>query len=100
MATAETFSISRVELKKELIALGVRDVNVESMLNSLDKMHRHINAIVFAGLLRKIGLRQYDTGNILRRMGLDDVTIVSVFNALDEERIQSTFGKIVELKVE
>ena len=97
---AESFSISRVGLKKELIALGAKDMSVEAFLASLDKMHRHINVILFAGMLRKIGLRQYDIGNILRRMGIDDVTIVSIFNALDEERIQSTFGKVVELKVD
>ena len=39
-------------------------------------------------------------GSFIRRIGIDDVSITEVFNTLDEERIKSAFGRIVELKVE
>jgi hypothetical protein len=97
---AGTFAINRIDLKRMLTNLGVNDSTVEGFLASLNKMHKHVNAIAFVGMLQKIGLKQKDISNLLRRVGIDDVTITEIFNSLDEEKIRSTFGRIVELKVE
>ncbi len=95
-----TFIISRIDLKKTLLSLGISDASVEGMLNMLNKSHRHVNAVVFVGMLQKLGLKSRSITNILRRMGVDDTTITEISNALDEEKIQSTYGKVVELIVE
>jgi hypothetical protein len=95
-----SFSVNRIELKKMLTSLGVSDAAVEGVITTLNKMHRHVNVVFFVDMLEKIGLKQYDINNILRRIGIDDASIAEIFNVLDEERIQSTFGKIVKLEVE
>ena len=96
---AGTYIINRIELKKMLTNLGCSDKNIEDMLANLNKMHRHVNAVAFVGMLQKLGLKSQDITNILRRMGIDDVTITNVLNMLDEEKIKSTFGKVVELSI-
>lgn len=94
-----SFSVNRIALKKMLTSLGVSDGAAEGVLNTLNKMHRHVNIVFFVDMLEKLGLKQNDINNILRRIGIDDATIAEIFNVLDEERIQSTFGKIVKLEV-
>ncbi|MDE1824808.1 MAG: hypothetical protein KGH61_02200 [Candidatus Micrarchaeota archaeon] len=95
-----TFALNRIDLKKMLTMLKVSEKGIDQLEASLNRMHRHVNAVAFAGMLEKLGLRQEDITNIFRRMGIDDVSITEVFNALDEERINETFGKVVVLKVE
>lgn len=95
-----TFIVNRVDLKKMLTSLGISDRAVEGLLGNLDKTHRHANVVAFVDMLEKLGLKQYDINNILRRIGIDDAAIAEIFNVLDEERIQSTFGKVVKLEVE
>lgn len=97
---AATFTISRIELKKMLASLGVSDGSIEGMLASMNKVHRHVNAVSFVSMLEKLGIKHKDVNNILRRLGIDDTTITEVFNMLDEQKIQSAFGKVVELKVD
>lgn len=95
-----SFMVTSVALKKMLTSLGVSTAAAESTVNALNKMHRHVNVVFFVDMLEKLGIKKYDINNILRRIGIDDATIAEVFNVLDEERIQSTFGKIVKLEVE
>ncbi len=95
-----SFKVTSVALKKMLTSLGVSIAAAEGTINTLNKMHRHVNVVFFVDMLEKLGIKQYDVNNILRRIGIDDATIAEVFNVLDEERIQSTFGKIVKLEVE
>ena len=83
-----------------LSPLGVSPGSIESILNILDKSHKHVNAIAFVGMLQKIGLSSENIENILRRIGIDDTRIIEIFNSLDEEKIEATYGKVAELKVE
>jgi hypothetical protein len=83
-----------------LTALGISDGAAEGVLNTMNKMHRHANVVFFVDMLEKLGLKQNDINNILRRIGVDDASIAEIFNVLDEERIQSSFGKVVELTVD
>ncbi len=83
-----------------LTILGVGDKNIDSLESSLAKMHRHANAVAFAGMLQKAGLRQDDIINIFRRIGIDDVKITAIMNNLDEEKINQAYGRVVELVVE
>ncbi|MEM0200860.1 MAG: hypothetical protein QXD23_00445 [Candidatus Micrarchaeaceae archaeon] len=94
-----TFVVSKIDLKKMLSPLGVSAGSIEAMLSIMDKSHKHIDAIAFVGMLQKLGLTSNKIENILRRIGIDDTRIVEIFNSLDEEKIEATFGKVVDLKI-
>ncbi len=96
----ETFAINRIDLRRMLTILGVGDKNIDSLEAGLARMHRHANAVAFAGMLQKAGLRQGDITNIFRRIGIDDVRITAIMNNLDEEKINQAYGRVVELVVE
>ncbi|MGI0141158.1 MAG: hypothetical protein ACREBF_00700 [Candidatus Micrarchaeales archaeon] len=95
-----TFVVNRLDLKKMLSMLKVNEKSIDELEANLNRMHRHVNAVAFAGMLQKVGLKQNDITNVFRRMGIDDISITEIFNALDEEKINETFGKIVVLSVE
>jgi len=95
----ETFVVNRLDLKKMLTMLGMSDKNIDTLEASINKMHRHVDAVTFAGMLQKYGLGVESTKNVLRRLGIDDVTITKILNALDEERISSSYGRVVEVNV-
>ena len=96
----ETFTVSRIELKKLLVALNVSEKNIVDFETAMKKSHKHVNAVAFAGMLMKYGLKQKDVADIMRRVGIDDLVISDILNTLDEERIGETFGRVVELSVE
>jgi hypothetical protein len=95
-----SFVVNRIGLKRMLTVLGVSEKNTDALLAELNRMHRHVNAVAFAGMLQKIGLKNSDIGNVLRRIGIDDITITNIFNVLDEEKIKSTYGRVVEILME
>ncbi len=95
----ETFAVNRIELRKMLSLLGVSDKNINSMENTLNRSHKHINAIAFAGMLQRMGLKLDDVKTVFRKIGIDDVTITDILNMFDEDKINETFGKVVELNV-
>lgn len=95
-----TFTINRIALKRMLTVLQLSEKSIDELLANLNKMHRHVNAVAFAGMLQRLGLKSESIANVLRRVGIDDITISSIFNMLDEERIKSAYGRIVEIYVE
>ncbi len=95
-----SFTISRIELKRMLTTLGVSERSIDELIAELNKMHKHANAIAFSGMLAKAGLKSEDVTNVLRRIGIDDITITSIFDTLEEERIKSAYGKVVDLSFE
>ncbi|MCL5419807.1 MAG: hypothetical protein M1354_02915 [Candidatus Marsarchaeota archaeon] len=97
---AKTYVISRIKLEKILSTFRISTKNSDEMLNQINKTHRHINAVAFVSMMHRYGVGQADMANMLRRIGFDDVTITEVFNMLDEQRINETYGKIVELDVD
>jgi hypothetical protein len=100
VALPGTFIISRIDMKRMLTSMGISESSIEGMLSSLNKMHRHVNVVAFVGMLQKLGPKAAEVSNLLRRIGIDDVTITDIFNTLDEEKIKSTFGRVVTLVVE
>ena len=94
-----SFVVSKVDLKKMVTSLGVSEGGAEALLAKLDKTHRHVDAVVFAGMLEKLGVRSKDVANILRRIGISDTSITRVFNTLDVEKIEETYGKASRLKL-
>ena len=95
-----TFIINRLDLKKMLTNLKVSEKSMQEFESTLNKMHRHVNAVAFAGMLQKLGLRQADITNIFRRIGIEDININNILNSLDEEKISAAFGKVVVLNVD
>lgn len=95
-----TYTISKIELKRLLATFKVSEKNTEEVLAQIDKSYKHINAVSLAEQLQKFGLRQNDVANILRRIGIDDITISSLFDVIEEQKIKSTFGRLIELSVE
>lgn len=83
-----------------LTFLGVGEKHIDELVANLNKSRRHVNAITFAGMLEKLGLSQENVTNILRRIGIDDIAIESIFSTLDEERIKSSYGRLVEVTVD
>jgi hypothetical protein len=94
---ADTFVVNRIAFRRMLAALGVSDRNMDALEAQLNKEHRHVNSVALAGTLQRLGLSQDRIKNVFRRIGIDDVTITSILNTLDEEKILETFGKVVEL---
>lgn len=94
-----TFTVSRQSMEHMLSFLGLSEATIQNILSQINKQHRHINAVSFADLLEKNGLKANQVKNLFRRIGMDDITITNVFNALDEERINKEYGKLVEIKI-
>ncbi|MDE1851219.1 MAG: hypothetical protein KGH69_00835 [Candidatus Micrarchaeota archaeon] len=96
---AATFTVSRVEIKRMLASLGIADKRIDQLLSDMDKSRRHVNVIMLVRMLQNTGIRQRDVANILRRIGIDDVSIAKVFDVIDETRINEAFGRVVEINV-
>ena len=94
-----SFVVSKTDLKKMVTSLGISEGSTEAMLAKLNKMHGHVDAVAFVGILEKIGVHNKDISNILRRVGVDDASINSVFNTLDKVKIEETYGKVSRLKL-
>jgi hypothetical protein len=95
-----SLTVNRLELKRMLSVLGVSEKNTDELLADLNRMHRHVNAVAFSSMLLRLGLNNDDVANVLRRIGIDDITISSIFNVLDEEKIKSTYGRVVDIQLE
>jgi hypothetical protein len=97
---AGTFPVSKIEFKRMLSSFKVSDKNVDLILAQIDKSYRHINVVTLASELQKFGLKQSDIANIFRRIGIDDITISNIFDIIEEDKIKSTFGRLIELSIE
>ena len=96
----ETFVISRQELRRLLITFGMSEKNMGSLLSNMEKAHRHVNVITFAGLLEKSGLERDKIANVLRRLGVDDLAIRNILNTMDEQKIVAETGRLFSASVE
>ena len=96
----DSFVISRTELRQVLTALGIKERDINNLTTALDKAHRHTNIIIFANLLEKLGIDRDKMGNVFRRMGMDDVTISSVFRMVDESKISAETGRLYDASID
>ncbi len=94
MPKLETFVISRQELRRILTAFGVNEKKIEMLFSGLERAHRHVNVIAFSGLLEKAGLDRESISNVLRRLGIDDLTIRSILTTVDEQKIMAETGRL------
>ena len=100
MVKSETFTIARRELKRILTAFGVGERDIGNIFQSMEKAHRHINVVTFTALLEKAGLDKEKQANVFRRLGMDDLTIQSVINIADEQKIIAETGRLFDVSIE
>jgi hypothetical protein len=96
MAKSNTFTIARNELRRVLTIFGMGEKSIQALFSSMEKSHRHINALSLAAALEKSGMDRDKSANIFRRLGLDDLTINEVFETLDEQRVTAETGRIYD----
>ncbi len=94
MANKTTFTVSRTEIRHMLSSFKVSEKNIQTLLNSMEKMHRHINVISVISLVESYGLNKDQITQLLRRIGIDDTTIAEAIEMLDEHKIVSEGGRL------
>ena len=99
-ARQETFVISRQELRRVLVAFGLTEKAIEPILANLEKSHRHINVVVFSSLLERAGLPRERIVDVLRRLGIDDITIRNILDIADEQRVIAETGRLFNVEVD
>ncbi len=95
-----SYSISKKEIKKMLVAYGVKEPQIESIIAEVEKKHMHINVIAFVLLLEKTSLSRNKIIQIMRRLGMDDIRLSRVLDMVDEEKMLAQAGHIYRAKVE
>ena len=100
MPNDDTFTLGRQELRRILIAFGVSEKNIASIVSSMEKSHRHINLLSFVSMLEKAGLGRDVVANVLRRVGLSDLAINQALNEIDEQRVSSEIGHVYEAVID
>ena len=100
MANVSSFALGRMEIRHILISFNVSEKNIENLLSNLEKAHRHINVVTFIAMLDRVGLDRDKVTEVLRRFGIDDVTISRAMEAVDGSRIMSETGRIYNVTIE
>ena len=100
MANPSTFTISRVELRRVLVAYGVSEKNITALFSNMEKAHRHINVIQFTALLEKAGLTRDKITNVYRRLNMNDILISEVLNMVDESKITAETGRLYSASID
>lgn len=95
----DTFTISRQELRRILTVYKVDETSITKLFSDMEKAHRHVNAIAFAGMLEKINMKRDAISNVLRRLGMDDVNITEIINGMDEQKMLAESGRIFEATI-
>jgi|YelNatPaOPRAMG01_1025707.scaffolds.fasta_scaffold398684_1 hypothetical protein len=95
----DTFTISRQELRRILTIYKVDESSMAKLFSDMEKAHRHINAIAFAGMLEKINLKRDAIVNVLRRIGMDDVAINDTIIGMEEQKLLAESGKVFEATI-
>jgi len=96
----ETFVIARGELRKVLVSLGMDEKNIIALFGILNKAHKHINMISFVTTVEKMGYDRDKSTKLLRRLGMDDISISNVFRMVDESKIDSEIGRVYNATVD
>ncbi|MCL5434090.1 MAG: hypothetical protein M1559_00010 [Candidatus Marsarchaeota archaeon] len=100
MANTETFTLTRPELRRLLIAYNVDEKNIEKLFAEMEKAHRHINIVSFIGMLEKTNLGRSAISHIMRRFGMDDVAIKNAFEMVDEQKVMAESGRLYSASVD
>lgn len=99
MADQQSFTISRNDMRKILVGLGMTEKTILALFGVLDKAHRHINAIALVTTVERMGLDREMSIRLLRRLGMDDITINNIFRMVDESKINAEIGRVYDAKI-
>lgn len=91
---SNTLVISRMDLRKMLLAYGLSDKRVNEIISGVEKEHRHINIVQFIVMLEKAGMQRDKIANVFRRLNMDDVQINEVLDMADESKISAETGRL------
>ncbi len=100
MASQNTFTVQRTVLRRILTAMHVDNKGIEALLSTMEKSHRHFNLAAFVSQLEKMGLERDQIANVLRRIGMDDITIASVFEMVDMQKISAEAGRVYNVTLD
>jgi hypothetical protein len=99
MAGKDTFLISRVELRHLMASFRISEKNIENIVSTMEKAHRHINVITLVSMLQNVGMSGDGIKELLRRVGMDDITISKIMEVVDEHRIIAESGRLFDAEV-
>jgi len=100
MVEGRTFVMSRIELRRVLVASGVKEREIAAIVSQIEKSHMHINVISFAALLEKAGLNNERVTNIFRRLGMGDIDIRNVMDMIDSYKINAETGRLYDVTLD
>ena len=95
-----TLVISRMNLKKILLAYGLSDKKMNEIISGMEKGHRHINIVQFIFMLEKAGVQTDKMANLFRRLNMDDVQINEVLDMADDSKISAETGRLYNAVIE
>ena len=100
MADKNTLTVGRIELRRILVAFGVSEKGITTLLASMEKSHRHINVIAFASMLEKSGLNRDRIKNVFRRIGMGDLAINQSMEMIDEQKSSAETGRVFNATID
>ena len=66
----------------------------------LNKAHKHVNVISFITTIERMGFDRGKSARVLRRLGMDDMTLANIFRMVDESKINSEIGRVYNASVD
>jgi len=96
----ETYTISRDELRRILVAFKVSEKAIARLIGDMEKAHRHMNVIAFASMLEKLDISRQTMSQIFRRLGMDEIIVNKVFNMVDEQKMLAESGRLYEASLD
>ncbi len=99
MNEKNTFTVSRIELKRMLSTFKIPEKNIMEIIANIEKAHRHINVITFITLTEKVGLTRKNIEDLLRRLGMNDVVIGNAFDMYDQQKIIEGTGRLYTITI-
>ncbi len=83
---ARSYSFEKNELNRRLRMFGVSEDNVSIITDDFDKNRKHMDVVKFVELLSRYGLAKMNVVSFLKDIGIDDSTIINIFNKVRSVR--------------
>lgn len=99
MADKGSFAINRLTMRRMFLGMGISERNISTIISTMEKSHRHINAITLASMLEKMGADRDRIRNVFRRLGMSDVNIHRIMEQIDEQRIINEVGRVFNVEL-
>lgn len=96
-----SIQIEEKEFRKALRRLlNLSDDRINEIVTSFDKNHKHMNAVNFIIMLNRFGIPKESIGNFLKMFGVDEVTLINLFDEVDNLKNAKIGGKVYEIELE